>query len=78
MQTALLFIKPHAVLPPVERLLAERLGAGGFRVAASGSVAAAEIAAGRLAERHYGALARRAMVVAPANLPALSPEVQVR
>ena len=76
-QTAFVFIKPHAVLPSVEQLLAERLSASGFRVAASGTVSADEIAAGRLAERHYGALAQRAMTVTPAELPQPPPKAQV-
>ncbi len=74
-QTAFVFVKPHAVNPACTALLEARLGAvPTLRVDATGTVSAAEIAAGGLAVKHYGALASRAMEVRPQDLPRPTPD----
>ena len=71
-----MFIKPHAVFPAVEALLRDKLasiegkeGSGAMRIETDGTVNAEEIAAGSLAQRHYGQLAARALSVTPSDLP---------
>tara|TARA_B110000208_G_scaffold91566_1_gene115182 strand:+ start:87 stop:2225 length:2139 start_codon:yes stop_codon:yes gene_type:complete len=70
--TAFCFIKPHAMNAAVETLLRARCEASSVDILAHGSLTAQEMDRRGIVDRHYGQLARRAMSVAPAELPPLA------
>ena len=66
--TALLFIKPHAVQRGVKDLVAKKLSMSGINVVRSGQIEAQAIDLGGLIDTHYGAIASRAMRQRPSEL----------
>jgi len=66
--TALLFIKPHAVNGEVKKLVTEKLGEHGIKIVKTGDIAAEKIDKEGLIDKHYGAIASRAMRDKPADL----------
>lgn len=69
MQTAFLFIKPHAVNPTVAEYVEQRLLSDGYIIEAFGFVPCDVIARDNLAVKHYGTLAQRALSIPPTKLP---------
>lgn len=68
--TALLFVKPQAVTPATLELVHGTLAARGIAVVAEVARDAADIDKTGAIDAHYGELAKAAMSVAPADLPA--------
>ena len=69
MQTAFVFIKPHAVNPTVAKYVEQRLISDGYIIEAFGFVPCDVIARDNLAVKHYGTLAQRALTIPPTKLP---------
>ena len=69
MQTAFIFIKPHAVNPTVAKYVEQRLISDGYTIEAFGFVPCDVIARDNLAVKHYGTLAQRALSIPPTKLP---------
>jgi nucleoside diphosphate kinase len=68
MNTALVFIKPHAVNDAVVSLSREHLAAAGVEVVKDGRLTGAEILKGSIIDDHYAALAANAVKLAPKDL----------
>ena len=66
--TALVFLKPHAVTPRAVSLAKAKLGAAGCVVERELVVSAAEIERLQLIDAHYGTLAQLAMATDPKTL----------
>mmetsp|Transcript_37716 Transcript_37716/g.87598 ORF Transcript_37716/g.87598 Transcript_37716/m.87598 type:complete len:326 (+) Transcript_37716:75-1052(+) len=66
--SAFVFVKPHAVCPPVVLLVREKLEGKGIRVLRSAEIAAEDIDSRRLIDAHYGAIASRAVLQKPTEL----------
>lgn len=73
--TALVFIKPHAVTPATIAAVKSKLDAAGCTVQDEFDISAEEIEAGGLIDAHYGTLAVLAMKTDPR---ALSPDAELR
>jgi len=66
--SAFVFIKPHAVTEGVKKLVADRFAAQGIRVLSEGPISSEKIDKEMLIDTHYGAIAARAMRQKPAEL----------
>ena len=66
--TALVFVKPHAATDACEKFVVDHLAQAGVRVVRSGVKLADEIESEKLIDQHYGSLARLAMEVQPADM----------
>jgi len=73
--SAFVFIKPHAVNNRVAALVSDHLTANGISVQSEGLITAEEIDQHGLVDRHYGAIADRAMRLRPEEL-SVTPEAQ--
>ena len=65
---AFLFIKPHAVTDEVEKLVGEKLKEKGMKIIKEGVLTAKEIDEGKLIDKHYYAIASKAVLLSPAQL----------
>uniref|UniRef100_A0A7S3W520 Uncharacterized protein n=1 Tax=Emiliania huxleyi TaxID=2903 RepID=A0A7S3W520_EMIHU len=65
---AFLFIKPHAVTDGVKKLVKSLLRDRSIAVVAEGSISADEISEGRLVDKHYYAIASKAVLSKPVEL----------
>eukprot|EP00929_Paragymnodinium_shiwhaense_P027136 TRINITY_DN1599_c0_g1_i1.p1 TRINITY_DN1599_c0_g1~~TRINITY_DN1599_c0_g1_i1.p1 ORF type:complete len:380 (-),score=147.52 TRINITY_DN1599_c0_g1_i1:207-1346(-) len=65
---AFVFIKPHAVTDEVKKLVKETLGAQGIEILSEGSIAAEVIDKNFLIDKHYGAIAAKAVKLKPDEL----------
>jgi len=65
---AFVFIKPHAVTDEVKKLVKETLGAQGIEVVSEGSIPAEVIDKNMLIDKHYGAIAAKAVKQKPDEL----------
>jgi hypothetical protein len=59
MNSAFVFIKPHAVTEATKTLVKEGLVAAGLRITAEGSISAEEIDSKKLIDQHYYAIASK-------------------
>lgn len=67
--SAFVFIKPHAVNDKVKELVEKELKANNVTILKSGSISAKEIDEGSLIDQHYYAIASKAVLLEPKNLP---------
>jgi nucleoside diphosphate kinase len=67
--SALIFIKPHANNPNVQSLVSNSLTSQGFRIAADGEITAEEIDSKQLIDNHYYSIASKATLLEPKDLP---------
>merc|ERR1719189_1734885 len=68
MNSAIVFIKPHAVTQSVEDLVRTQLKANGVTIVANGKITAETIDQQKLIDKHYGAIASRAVEQKPNQL----------
>lgn len=66
---ALVFIKPHAQTPAVQALVRTALEEQHIKIIAEGQIDAAEIDGKRLIDQHYYAIASKATLMEPSQLP---------
>jgi len=66
---AFVFIKPHANTKPTQELVHKKLVEAGITIIEEGEITAAEIDSGMLIDRHYYAIASKATLVKPAQMP---------
>jgi len=66
--TALVFVKPHAVNEAVKSFVSGELKTVGVQIIAEGALTGPEIDAGGIIDNHYAAIAQNAMNVDPADL----------
>lgn len=69
MNTAFVFIKPHAVGEKTKAMTVATLAEQGIEVLREGSLTGPEIDAGQLIDQHYYAIASKATLVKPSALP---------
>mmetsp|Transcript_48970 Transcript_48970/g.131053 ORF Transcript_48970/g.131053 Transcript_48970/m.131053 type:complete len:450 (-) Transcript_48970:49-1398(-) len=67
--SAFVFIKPHAVTDKVKELVKENLEKKGIEIKKEGSIEAAEIDKKMLIDKHYYAIAAKATLKKPSELP---------
>jgi len=67
--SAFVFIKPHAVMDSVKSLVKTGLEKAGFQINSEGSISAEDIDAKRLIDQHYYAIASKAVLLQPKELP---------
>ena len=67
--SALVFIKPHANNEKVQTLVSETLTAKGFTIAAQGEISAEDIDSKKLIDNHYYSIASKATLLEPKELP---------
>lgn len=65
---AIVFIKPHAVNSAVEELVRKQLTANGINILSDGKITAETIDEKKLIDKHYGAIASRAVEQTPNQL----------
>lgn len=65
---AIVFIKPHAVTSAVEELVRKQLAANGITIMSNGKINAETIDEKKLIDKHYGAIASRALEQTPNQL----------
>lgn len=68
MNSAFVFIKPHAVTGAVKKLIEQKLALNNISVLRSGEIKAEQIDKESLIDNHYGAIAARAMKQTPPEL----------
>merc|ERR1719163_1671040 len=68
MNSAFVFIKPHAVTDAVKELVPRELEAKGIKVLSHGSLPSEEIDAKKLIDQHYYAIASKATILKPEQL----------
>jgi len=68
MQSAFVFIKPHAVTPEVQALVYGYFSGAGFSVTLEGELSAEVIDEKKLIDQHYYAIASKATLLKPAEL----------
>ena len=66
---AFLFIKPHANTKAVQKLVQKTLAAKGIAIQKEGEITAAEIDRGMLIDQHYYAIASKATLLQPKDMP---------
>ena len=66
--SAFIFIKPHAITAKVVALVEGALGKAGMEVVSTGSVSNDVIEEGMLIDNHYGTIADRSFRMAPQNI----------
>jgi len=66
--SAIVFIKPHAVTPKVEKLVRDQLAKHGVTIVNDGKITAEKIDEDKLIDKHYGAIASRAVEQKPNEL----------
>ena len=66
--SAFVFIKPHAVTEATKALVQEGLKAAGLVITSEGSLSAEEIDSKKLIDQHYYAIASKATILKPAQL----------
>jgi len=66
--TAIVFVKPHAATDACEAFVREHLTGAGVRIVSSGVKRAKEIDEHKLIDQHYGSLARLAMDTQPSEI----------
>jgi len=67
--SAFVFIKPHANLPSVQQLVKETLTQAGVKILEEGEITAQKIDEGMLIDQHYYAIASKATLLKPADMP---------
>ena len=67
--SAFVFIKPHANTAAAQKLVATTLAANGIAVKAEGELTAAQIDKGMLIDQHYYAIASKATLLKPKDMP---------
>jgi nucleoside diphosphate kinase len=67
--SAFIFIKPHANNEKVQTLVSETLTAKGFTIASQGEISAEDIDSKQLIDNHYYSIASKATLVEPKDLP---------
>ena len=67
--SAFVFVKPHAVTEATKTLVKEGLIAAGLTVLSEGSITAEEIDEKKLIDQHYYAIASKATLLKPSELP---------
>jgi hypothetical protein len=70
--SAFVFIKPHAVTAATKALVSSSLGAQGITIRSEGTLTAEQIDAGKLIDQHYYAIASKATILKPCVSVALS------
>jgi hypothetical protein len=72
MNSAFVFIKPHAVTEPTKALVKQLLEARGITIVQEGDIAAKEIDSKKMIDQHYYAIASKATLLKPEalNVPA--------
>jgi nucleoside diphosphate kinase len=70
--SAFVFIKPHAVTDAVKETVEKRLGDHGIKILSQGSITSEEIDSKKLIDQHYYAIASKATILKPhqLNVPA--------
>lgn len=68
LNTALVFVKPHAATDACEAFVRQHLTAAGINILSSGVKRADEIDSKKLIDQHYGSLAQLAMSTQPADI----------
>ena len=66
---AFLFIKPNAATPAMEKLVETTLAARGIKILRKGVIDGPTIDAKRLIDQHYYAIASKATLLKPSELP---------
>lgn len=66
---AFVFVKPHANNAAVQKLVSEKLTAKGIKILSDGELTGEEIDAGKLIDQHYYAIASKATLLKPEQLP---------
>jgi len=66
--TAFVFIKPHAVTDATKKLVTSSLSAAGISVLSEGKLTGEQIDEGKLIDQHYYAIASKATILKPAQL----------
>ena len=69
MNTAFVFIKPHANTKAVQDLVKEKFGSTGITILADGELTGEQIDAGMLIDQHYYAIASKATLMKPSEMP---------
>jgi len=67
--SAFVFIKPHANTAPTQKLVKSMLTSKGVQIKSEGELTAAEINKGMLIDQHYYAIASKATLLKPKDLP---------
>lgn len=67
--SAFVFIKPHANTPKTQQLVARTFSTQGIRVLEQGELTGEQIDEGRLIDQHYYAIASKATLMKPQQLP---------
>jgi hypothetical protein len=67
--SAFVFLKPHANTPAAQRLVAKALAANSITVKSEGELTAAQIDKGMLIDQHYYAIASKATLLKPQDMP---------
>jgi len=67
--SAFVFIKPHANTNKVQTLVAAEFGARGIKILQEGELTGAQIDAGMLIDQHYYAIASKATLLKPEQMP---------
>jgi nucleoside diphosphate kinase len=67
--SAFVFVKPHAVTPATTDLVSDELKRRGITILSSGELSAEEIDSKKLIDQHYYAIASKATLLKPENLP---------
>jgi nucleoside diphosphate kinase len=68
LNTAFVFIKPHAVNDKVKKVVSEGLQAHGLKILSDGTLTAKQIDDGMLIDKHYYAIASKATLLQPKEL----------
>lgn len=68
MNTALVFLKPHAATETVDKFAKEHLEKAKVKIVSEGTLASDEIKAKSIIDKHYAALAASAVSILPADL----------
>jgi len=68
MNSAFVFVKPHAVTDATKALVKSGLEAKGIKITAEGALTAEQIDEGKLIDQHYYAIASKATILKPAQL----------
>jgi hypothetical protein len=66
---AFVFVKPHANTAATQRLVSEMITARGINILTEGELTGEQIDAGMLIDQHYYAIASKATLLKPEQLP---------
>jgi hypothetical protein len=78
MNSAFVFIKPHANTPQTQALVSATLASKNVTILAEGELTGEQIDAGMLIDQHYYAIASKATLVKPAQLPVSNEKFQAQ